>query len=136
MVFARQSGANHGRHKNGKGCELVGRQREHLAAWQPDDLCTHKLRHLTVARRRSVNLRTRLSNQLKALLKSYFPQGLEICGEDLTAPMAGALLQKWPSLQQLKKARPETKSATSNHSEKAAHRCLTTSPSLTPLPHE
>jgi len=53
-------------------------------------------------------MRTRLSNQLKALLKGYFPQALELCGEDLTTPLACALLQKWPSLQQLKKARPET----------------------------
>jgi transposase len=89
-------------------CELVARHREQLKAWQPDDLCTRKLGHLTQARRRSVNMRTRLSNQLKALLKSYFPQALELGGEDLTTLMACALLQKWPSLQQLKKVRPET----------------------------
>lgn len=89
-------------------CELVALHREQLAAWQPDDSCTRKLRHLTQARRRSVNLRTRLNNQLKALLKSYFPQGLELCGEDLTTPMAGAFFQKWPSLQQLQRARPES----------------------------
>lgn len=89
-------------------CELVALHREQLHAWQPDDVCTRKLRHLTQARRRSVNLRTRLSNQLKALLKTYFPQALELCGDDLTTPMACALLQKWPSLQQLKKARSET----------------------------
>jgi transposase len=53
-------------------------------------------------------VRTRLSNQLKALLKGYFPQAVELCGEDLTAPMAFSFLQKWPSLQQLKRARPET----------------------------
>lgn len=89
-------------------CELVSLHREQLQAWQPDDVCTRKLRHLTQARRSSVNMRTRLSNQLKALLKGYFPQALELCGEDLTTPMACALLQKWPSLQQLKKARKET----------------------------
>ena len=89
-------------------CELVSLHREQLQAWQPEDVCTRKLRHLTQARRSSVNMRTRLSNQLKALLKTYFPQALELCGEDLTTPMACALLQKWPSLQQLKKARPET----------------------------
>jgi len=89
-------------------CELVARHREQLKVWQPDDVCTRKLRHLTIARRSSVNMRTRLSNQLKALLKSYFPQALELCGEDMTTPMACALLQKWPSLQQLKKARVET----------------------------
>ncbi len=89
-------------------CELVSLHRDQLQAWQPDDVCTRKLRHLTQARRSSVNMRTRLSNQLKALLKGYFPQALELSGEDLTTPMACALLQKWPSLQQLKKARPET----------------------------
>ena len=52
-------------------------------------------------------MRTRLSNQLKALLKCCFPQALELCGEDLTTPMACAFLQKWSCLQQLKKARPE-----------------------------
>ena len=89
-------------------CELVAQHREQLKAWQPDSVCTRKLRHLTIARRRSVNMRTRLSNQLKALLKSYFPQALQLCGEDLTTPMACALLQKWPSLQHFQKARPET----------------------------
>src|SRR5436309_8368536 len=89
-------------------CELVSLHREQLQPWQPDDVCTRKLRHLTQARRSSVNMRTRLSNQLKALLKTYFPQALELCGEDLATPLACALLQKWPSLQQLKKARPET----------------------------
>jgi transposase len=89
-------------------CELVSLHREQLQPWQPDDVCTRKLRHLTQARRSSVNMRTRLSNQLKALLKTYFPQALELCGDDLTTSMACALLQKWPSLQQLKKARPET----------------------------
>jgi len=59
-------------------CELVALHREQLKAWQPDDVCTRKLRHLTQARRRSVNMRTRLSNQLKALLKTYFPQALEL----------------------------------------------------------
>ena len=89
-------------------CELVALHREQLKAWQPDDVCTRKLRHLTLSRRRSVNMRTRFSNQLKALLKTYFPQALELCGDDLTTPMACALLQKWPSLQQLKKSRAET----------------------------
>jgi len=89
-------------------CQLVAMHREKLKAWQPDNVCTRKLRHLVEARRRSINMRTRLSNQLKALLKSYFPQALEMCGEDITAPMACDLLDKWPSLPQLKGARPET----------------------------
>jgi hypothetical protein len=89
-------------------CELLALHGKQLKAWQPDDVCIRKLRHLTQARRNSVNMRTRLSNRLKALLKGYFPQALELCGDDLTTPLACAFLQKWPSLQQLKKARPET----------------------------
>src|SRR5437667_443554 len=42
-------------------CELVELHREQLKAWQPDNVCTRKLRHLTLSRSRSVNMRTPLS---------------------------------------------------------------------------
>jgi Transposase len=77
-------------------CELVAQHREQLKVWQPDDICTRKLRHLTQARRSSVNMRTRLSNQLKALLKGYFPQALELCGDDLTTSLACAFYKSGP----------------------------------------
>jgi hypothetical protein len=37
-------------------------------------------------RRKAVNWRTRLSNQLQTALKDYFPQALELVGEDWPAP--------------------------------------------------
>lgn len=52
--------------------------------------------------------RTELTNRLQGLLKQYFPQSLELCGEDLWRPLATCFLLKWPTLQALKKARPAT----------------------------
>jgi hypothetical protein len=49
-----------------------------------------------------------LTNRLQALLKQYYPQALELCGEDLWRPLATAFLLKWPSLQALRQARPAT----------------------------
>ncbi len=52
--------------------------------------------------------RTGLTNRLQALLKQYFPQALDLCGEDLWRPLATAFLLKWPTLQKLQKARPDS----------------------------
>jgi transposase len=79
-----------------------------LKRWQPEDPATVRLRHLVTHRRAVVDERTALTNRLQALLKGYFPQALELCGEDLWRPLALAFLRRWPSLQALRKARPET----------------------------
>lgn len=59
-------------------------------------------------RRLLVDERTGLTNRLQALLKQYFPQALQLCGEDLWRPISTALLLKWSSLQAIQAARPET----------------------------
>ena len=41
------------------------------------------------------------------MLKGYFPQAFELIGE-LDRPLCWAFLDRWPSLQDLKKAKPET----------------------------
>jgi len=79
-----------------------------LKAWQPDDSQSRQLEQLVFHRRAVMNERTGLTNRLKALLKQYFPQALELCGEDLWRPLATAFLLKWPTLQSLKKARKES----------------------------
>ena len=53
-------------------------------------------------------LRTLLSNMLRDALKSYYPQALALAGQDLFAPLACQFLLRWPSLQELQKARKET----------------------------
>jgi len=57
--------------------ELVRTHADRLRAWQPDDALTRQLRLLVEHRRKTVGDRTRLSNRLTALLKTYFPQALE-----------------------------------------------------------
>lgn len=79
-----------------------------LKAWAPDDAATRRLQRLVTDRRGVVDHRTLLTNRLKSLLKDYFPQALELAGEDLWRPLACAFLLKWPTLQRLQKARPAT----------------------------
>jgi transposase len=87
--------------------ELLVTHHAKFKPWQPDDSQTRQLQQLVSHRRAVVDERTGLSNRLKALLKQYFPQALELCGEDLWRPLATSFLLKWPTLQSLQKARPE-----------------------------
>jgi transposase len=88
--------------------ELLLSHHDKLKPWQPDDSQTRQLQQLVLHRRAVVDQRTGLTNRLKALLKQYFPQALDLCGEDLWRPLATAFLLKWPTLQSLKKARKES----------------------------
>lgn len=80
--------------------ELVRTHHDRLRAWQPDDALTRQLRLLVEHRRETVADRTRLTNRLTALLKTYFPQALEGAG-DLRRPGACEFLTQWPSLEAL-----------------------------------
>lgn len=88
--------------------ELICAHHAKLKAWQPDDSSTRQLQQWVSHRRAVVDERTGLTNRLQALLKQYFPQALDLCGEDLWRPLATAFLLKWPTLQRLQKARKET----------------------------
>lgn len=88
--------------------ELLLSHHDKLKPWQPDDSQTRQLQQLVVHRRAVVDERTGLTNRLKALLKQYFPQALDLCGEDLWRPLATDFLLKWPTLQSLQKVRPES----------------------------
>jgi transposase len=77
-----------------------------LPVWTPEDSATRAVQQLVFHRRAVVDERTALSNRLIALLKQYFPQALELCGEDLWRPLATAFLLKWSSLQAVQKAKP------------------------------
>jgi transposase len=78
--------------------EMVRSHRDRLRAWQPDDAVTRQLRLLVEHRRETVADRTRLTNRLGALLKTYFPQALEWAGE-LRSLAACEFLSTWPSLE-------------------------------------
>jgi len=87
--------------------ELLLTHHQKLKPWQPDDSQTRQLQQWVVHRRAVIDERTGLTNRLKALLKQYFPQALELCGEDLWRPLATAFLLKWPTLQCLQKTKKE-----------------------------
>lgn len=78
--------------------EMVRDHHDRLRVWQPEDELTRQLRLLVEHRRETVADRTRLTNRLGALLKSYFPQALEWAGE-LRDPAACEFLGTWPSLE-------------------------------------
>jgi transposase len=86
--------------------DLLERHPERLRAWQPDDGQTRELALLVEGRRRLVDLRTQLTNQLGQQLKQHFPQALGWFQDSLHSRATGALLRKWPSLAALQAARP------------------------------
>jgi transposase len=87
--------------------ELLAHHREHLRAWRPDDEQTRTLRYLVEHRRRLVDDRTRLSNRMTSLLKSYFPQVLDWF-PDIRTTLVCDFLLRWPSLDTLRRVRRET----------------------------
>jgi transposase len=87
--------------------DLLEHHRQRFQAWRPDDEKTRTLRFLVEHRRRLVNDRTRISNRLTALLKSYFPQVLDWFG-DVRTLLVCDLLERWPTLDAVQKARPAT----------------------------
>jgi transposase len=87
--------------------ELLVHHRSRLRRLHPDTEQTRLVQHLVEGRRRLVNEKTRQSNRLTAKLKLYFPQVLNWF-EEVDSPLVGALLQRWPTLEDLQRSRPAT----------------------------
>ena len=87
--------------------DLLLRHRERLHQLRPDTVETRLLQFLVEERRRTVDERTRQSNRLADCLKLYFPQVVQWF-DDLTSPLVGDLLERWPGLEQLQRAHPGT----------------------------
>lgn len=88
--------------------ELLSKHQDRLRAWTADDEDTRALRRLVEARRNTVDLRTRLTQQLSAELKGYFPQALNWTGSSLATQLACDFLLRWPTLEKIQRARPQT----------------------------
>jgi transposase len=86
--------------------ELVMCHRDRLKAWKPDDQLTRELASLNEGRRRAVDRRTELANEIKSQLKVYFPVALQILDNDITTALAADLLVQWPTLAELQKVSP------------------------------
>jgi transposase len=85
--------------------DLLVRHRDRLRRLEPDSQQTRKLQMLVEKRRQLVEEQTAQTNRLTDLLKIYFPQALTWLDE-LSAPLALAFLQRWPTLTQLQKEDP------------------------------
>ena len=87
--------------------ELVRLHRDKLRALEPDTELTRKLAGLVENRRRLVDERTRLVNQIHATLKTYYPMAETLLEGQMNSAMAAAFLVRWPDLDALQKASPE-----------------------------
>jgi transposase len=87
--------------------DLLLRHRERLRRLQPDTDETRLLQFLVEERRKMVDEKTRQNNRLIDCLKLYFPQVLGWF-DDVAGPLVGALLERWPSLQELQRSHPGT----------------------------
>ena len=84
--------------------ELVKHFHHLLPVWRPDDVLTRKLSALCEGRRKAVNTRTRLGQEIKAQLKASFFFALELLEGDCQSPLAADFLSKWPDLVSLQRA--------------------------------
>jgi hypothetical protein len=87
--------------------DLLVRHRDKLRRLNPDTEETRTLQFLVEGRRKLVNDKTRYSNRLTACLKMYFPQVLDWFSQ-VSSEVAGDFLERWPTLEKLQRARPET----------------------------
>jgi transposase len=91
--------------------ELLARfVRDHsdkLRAWHPDDEATRALRLLTEQRRKWVEDRVALTNELRQRLKESYPLALELSGDNLASESFLALLEKFPSQRELQRSSPK-----------------------------
>ncbi len=67
--------------------ELLLYHREKLTPWLAQDTNIRASSRLLEARRSTIDLRTLLTNMLRDALKSYYPQAMELAGQDLFAPL-------------------------------------------------
>src|SRR5437763_17135236 len=82
--------------------DLLCKHPERWRPFQPDTVETRTLQLLVEARREAVDDKTRFLNRLTAQLKMLFPPVLDWFSTIDTA-VVGPLLQKWPTLDELKR---------------------------------
>lgn len=99
--------------------DLVRTHAEKLTVWEPQSPAVRQLATLVEQRRRLVDQRTALSNQLLSLLKDYYPEAIELLGEHAATALSVAFLRRWPTLQRLKASRWATIEAFYRHQHSA-----------------
>jgi len=89
--------------------EFVRSFHHEMRSWKPDDEITRSLRLLTESRRKLVDHRTAVGQQLRQALKEFFPLPLQLLGDQrMHAPWLLKLLEKFPTLTELQRASSRT----------------------------
>src|SRR5437016_13079157 len=104
--------------------DVLQRHREKLRRLSPDTEATRRIQNLVEERRKLVDEKTAQSNRLEAHLKIYYPQIPRWFG-DVDSPLVCALLERWPTLEALQTARPDTLRSffRKQHSRKISEEC-------------
>jgi transposase len=84
--------------------DLLLQHRDKLRHLSPDTEATRRVQNLVEERRKLVDEKTEQTNRLTSHLKIYFPQILDWF--DLDTELACALLERWPTLEELQKVPP------------------------------
>ena len=97
--------------KNDKiDCQLVldvlTKHTDHLRLLEPESAEIRELAVLCEDRRRWVDQRTGMFQILRDACKNYFPVVLELF--DFKSPIVCRFLQRWPTMEELRKVKPET----------------------------
>jgi transposase len=87
--------------------DILMLHRDKLRRLDPDTSETRTLQFMVEERRKLVHEKTRYSNRITAHLKMYFPQVLGWFDE-IGSNIAADFLERWPSLEQLQRARSAT----------------------------
>ena len=85
--------------------DLLLQHRDKLRRLSPDTDATRRVQNLVEERRKLVDEKTEQSNRLTSHLKIYFPQMLNWF-EHLDTELVCALLERWPTLEELQKVPP------------------------------
>ena len=83
--------------------ELVKHFHHLLPVWRPDDVLTRKLAALCEGRRKAVNTRIGLGQEIKAQFKASFPFAIELLKGDCQSLLAADFLSRWPDLLSLQR---------------------------------
>ena len=85
-------------------CQLVKAHRSLLSEFVVEDESTRELSLLVGYRRDLVDQRSALANQLKSILKVYYPLAVELLQEDTTTGLAADFILKFPTLRALQQS--------------------------------
>lgn len=87
--------------------ELIYHHRDRLRAYKPLSPEVRQLDLLCQQRRKAVDAATACKNELSSILKVFYPLALSL-HEELDCTLSLHFLKRWPTLQLLKKAKPNT----------------------------